>query len=303
VNKSVRIIGVPLDLGQDRRGVDMGPAAVRVAGLYPRLQALGYAVEDVGNVAVAFPEHLEAGDPHAKYLAEIAASCQRQAAWVRQTLEAGALPLVLGGDHSIAMGTVGGVSAHYRDRGENIGLIWLDAHGDVNTPATSPSGNIHGMGLACLLGQGPDALTGLLGFQPKVAPGNVALVGVHELDPGERQLLRALDVNVFTMREIDERGIGPVMSDALQRVTEGTAGYCASLDLDFIDAAFAPGVGTPVRGGATYREGHLAMEMIADSERLLSLEAVEVNPVLDERNRTAELAVELILSGLGKKIL
>ena len=281
----------------------MGPSAVRVAGLYSRVQALGDTVEDVGNVAVELPEHLEAGDPRAKYLPEIAATCERQALWVRQTLEAEALPLVLGGDHSIAVGTVSGVSAYYRERDQSIGLIWIDAHGDCNTPATSPSGNIHGMGLACLLGHGPAALTGVLGAGPQVRPQRVALVGVHELDPGEREFLREMRVNVFTMRDIDERGMRPVMADAIACATAGTAGFCASLDLDFIDASNAPGVGTPVRGGATYREAHLAMEMIADSGALLALEAVEVNPVLDEHNRTAELAVELVLSALGKKIL
>ena len=301
--RTIRILGVPMDLGQDRRGVDMGPAAARVAGLTTRIEALGYAVEDAGNLAVPLAEHQHPGDPHAKYLREIAASCAAQAAWVEPTLAAGALPVVVGGDHSIAVGTVSGASAHYRGREQRVGLIWLDAHGDCNTPATSPSGNIHGMGLACLLGQGPAELTGLGGLAPQIEVANAALVGVHELDPGERRLIREMGLRVFTMRDVDERGMRAVMEEAIAAASQGTAGFCVSLDLDFVDAAHAPGVGTPVRGGASYREAHLAMELLADSGAVLALEAVEINPVLDERNRTAELAVELILSALGKKIL
>ncbi|HUX68042.1 MAG TPA: arginase [Terriglobales bacterium] len=300
--KKVRIVGVPLDLGQDRRGVDMGPSAVRVAGLLARLEGLGCEVRDLGNIEVAFAEHQAPGDPHAKYLPEIAQSCQRLADGVMQMIEDGALPLVLGGDHSIAVGTASGVSAFYRARQQAVGLIWLDAHGDFNTPATTPSGNIHGMALACLLGRGPKALTSLYGYAPKIAPAHTVLVGVHDLDPPEKRLLREAQVKVFTMRDIDERGMRSVVEEAIAIASNDTAGFCVSLDLDFIDAAHAPGVGTPVRGGATYREAHLALELIADSGNLLSLEVVECNPVLDERNRTAELAVELILSALGKKI-
>jgi arginase len=301
--KKLCIIGVPLDLGQDRRGVDMGPSAVRVAGLQARLEGLGYQVEDAGNVDVGFAEQKNVGDPRAKYLHEIARTCQQQADWVKETLEEGTLPLVLGGDHSIAVGTVSGVSEFYRLQGKKIGLIWLDAHGDFNTPETTPSGNIHGMPLACLLGHGPRELVDLYGFSPKVAPGNTVLVGVHDLDDQEKRALRAEGIKVFTMRDIDERGMRSVVEEAIAIATNGTEGFCCSLDLDFIDATHAPGVGTPVRGGATYREAHLALELIHDSGGLLSLEAVEVNPVLDERNRTAELAVELLLSALGKKIL
>ncbi len=300
--RKIRIIGVPLDLGQDRRGVDMGPSAVRVAGLLPRLEALGYETKDGGNVEAALAEQRTVGDPHAKYLKEIARSCQKQADWVKKTLEDGALPLVLGGDHSIAIGTVSGVSAWCRERGKSAGLSWLDAHGDFITPATSPSGNIHGMPLACLLGLGPRELTEIGGFAPKVAAANTVLVGVHSLDREEKRLLREAGVKVFTMRDIDERGMRSVVEEAIAVASNGTEGICVSLDMDFIDATHAPGVGTPVRGGATYREAHLALELIADSGNLLSLEVVEVNPVLDERNRTAELAVELILSALGQKI-
>lgn len=300
--KRVRIIGVPLDLGQDRRGVDMGPSAVRVAGLLPRLEALGYEAKDAGNVETAFAEQKAEGNPRAKYLKEIAKSCQKQSEWVKKTLEEGALPLVLGGDHSIAVGTTSGVSAYYRDRGQSVGLIWLDAHGDFNTPETTPSGNIHGMPLACLLGQGPKELTELFGFAPKVSAANTVLVGVHDLDREEKRLLHEAKVKVFTMRDIDERGMRSVVEEAVAIASNDTAGFCVSLDLDFIDATHAPGVGTLVRGGATYREAHLALELISDSGNLLSLEVVEVNPVLDEHNRTAELAVELIASALGKKI-
>lgn len=300
--RRIRVIGVPLDLGQDRRGVDMGPSAVRVAGLAARLEGLGFAVEDAGNVSVPMPEQKSPGNPKAKYLKEIAATCKKQAEWVLKTLEDGALPLVLGGDHSIAVGTVSGVSEFYHRRQQRAGLLWLDAHGDFNTPETTPSGNIHGMPLACLLGIGPKELSGLFGFAPKVAAENTVLVGVHDLDAEEKRLLRQTGVKVATMRDLDERGMRAVLEEAIAVATNGAEGFHCSLDMDFIDAAFAPGVGTPVRGGVTYREAHLAMEIIADSHNLLSLEVVEVNPVLDERNRTAELAVELIASALGKKI-
>jgi arginase len=300
--RKIRIIGVPLDLGQDRRGVDMGPSAVRVAGLLPRLEALGFEAKDSGNVEVAFAEQRAVGDPHAKYLKDIARTCQKQAERVQKTLEDGALPLVLGGDHSVAIGTVSGASAWCRERGKSAGLIWLDAHGDFNTPQTSPSGNIHGMPLACLVGLGPKELTEIGGFAPKVAAANTVLVGVHSLDREEKRLLREAGVKVFTMRDIDERGMRSVVEEAIAVASNGTEGICVSLDMDFIDATHAPGVGTPVRGGATYREAHLALELLADSGNVLSLEVVEVNPVLDERNRTAELAVELILSALGQKI-
>ncbi|MHB8735077.1 MAG: arginase [Terriglobales bacterium] len=299
----IRVIGVPLDLGQDRRGVDMGPSAVRVAGLAARLEGLGFTVEDAGNVLVPLAEQRAPGNPQAKYLKEIAATCKKQAEWVQKTLEDRVFPLVLGGDHSIGVGTVSGVSEYYRRLGKQVGLIWLDAHGDINTPETSPSGNIHGMALACLLGEGPKELTQIYGFSPKVAAQNTVLIGVHDLDPGERERLHAAAVKVYTMRDLDERGMRTVLQEAVAIASNGTEGFCCSLDMDFIDAAFAPGVGTPVRGGVTYREAHLALELICDSGNLLSLEVVEVNPVLDERNRTAELAVELILSGLGKKIL
>lgn len=301
---NIAIIGAPLDLGQDRRGVDMGPSALRVAGVGKRLSALGYNVEDLGNVPVAQPEAVgDEGPANAKFLNQIAASCERLGEMVSHMLAAGKVPLVLGGDHSIAAGTVSGVSQFFRNRGERIGLIWMDAHTDMNTPQSSPSGNVHGMPLACLVGEGPDALTRMFGFAPKVNPANVVLVGIRDVDLTERPIVKKTGVHVFTMRDIDERGLGAVMEDAIAAARQGTAGFHLSLDMDFVDPEHAPGVGTAVRGGATYREAHLAMEMICDSGAMVSMEVVEVNPVIDEVNRTADLAVELILSAMGKKIL
>ena len=301
--KQIRVIGVPLDLGQSRRGVDMGPSAVRVAGLEARLEAIGHVVEDGGNVAVAIPEQKKEGAAHAKYLKEITATCTKSADLVLKTLEAGKIPLVLGGDHSLAAGTVAGVAEFYRRQNQKIGLIWIDAHSDMNTPESSPSGNVHGMPLAAIMGLGPAELGNIFNFSPKVHPENCVLVGVRDVDAIEKENIRRAGVEVFTMRDIDERGMRSVMEEALRMAGRGTAGYHVSLDMDWIDPEDAPGVGTPVWGGATYREAHLAMEIIADHGRLLSLEIVEVNPVIDEHNQTADLAVELSLSAFGKKIL
>ena len=303
VPRKIRVIGIPLDLGQSRRGVDMGPSAVRVAGLEARLEGLGHIVEDAGNVSVAIPEQKKEGDPHAKYLKEITATCTKHAELVLKTLEAGKVPVVLGGDHSVAAGTVAGVAEFYRRQEQKIGLVWIDAHSDINTPATSPSGNVHGMPLAAIMGLGPPELANIFGFSPKVLPENCVIVGVRDIDGFEKENIRKAGVEVFTMRDIDERGMRAVMEEALRMAGRGTAGYHISLDMDWIDPEDAPGVGTPVRGGATYREGHLAMEIIADHARMLSFEIVEVNPVIDEHNQTADLAVELTLSAFGKKIL
>ena len=280
--RKIRVIGVPLDLGQSRRGVDMGPSAVRVAGLEARLEALGHEVEDGGNVAVAIPEQKKEGAANAKYLKEITATCTKHAELVLKTLEAGRVPLCLGGDHSMAAGTVSGVAEFYRRQNQRVGLIWIDAHTDINTPDSSPSGNVHGMPLAALMGLWDSELANIFDFCPKIRPENCVLVGV---------------------RDIDERGMRTVMEEALRMAGRGTAGYHISLDMDWVDPEDAPGVGTPVRGGATYREAHLAMEIIADHGRMLSFEIVEVNPVIDEHNQTADLAVELALSAFGKKIL
>jgi arginase len=301
--KKIRILGVPLDLGQTRRGVDMGPSAVRVAGLEARLEALGHVVEDGGNVAVAIPEQKKEGDPQAKYLKEIVATCTKHADMVVKTLEAGKFPLVLGGDHSVAVGTMAGVAEFYRRQEKKVGLIWIDAHADINTPETSPSGNVHGMPLAAILGLGPAELANIYNFSPKVQPGNCVLVGVRDIDAREKENIKETGIEVYTMRDIDERGMRTVIEEALRVAGRGTAGYHVSLDMDWIDPEDAPGVGTPVRGGASYREGHLAMEIIADHGRMTSFEIVEVNPVIDEHNRTADLAVELTLSAFGKKIL
>jgi arginase len=301
--QKIRIIGVPMDLGASRRGVDMGPSALRVAGLQARIKQLGHQVEDIGNISVKQPEEMSYGEKRAKYLAEIADACKDLGAIVEKSLEESMLPVVLGGDHSIAAGTLSGVAAHFKKKEKKIGLIWLDAHGDINTPESSPSGNIHGMPLAAAMGYGAMELVELLGFKPKVEPQNISLVGIRDLDTQEKKLAKKSGVHVFTMRDIDERGMREVMSDALKYAMDDTDGISVSLDMDFVDPSDAPGVGTPVRGGVTYREAHLAMEMLADTEAMVSLEIVEINPVIDEHNRTALLGVELVLSGLGKKIL
>ncbi|HEX4751167.1 MAG TPA: arginase [Bryobacteraceae bacterium] len=302
-HSATSILGAPLDLGAGRRGVDMGPSALRLAGLNARLASLGYEVEDLGNLSVAQQESTPAGADNAKYLPQIAKTCAKLAAMVESVLENGKFPLVLGGDHSIAAGTVAGVSQYYRQKGEKIGLIWIDAHADMNTPESSPSGNVHGMPLACCIGQGPRELTEIFDFSPKVAGDNVALIGIRDVDARERQVVRASGVTAFTMRDIDEQGLRTVMEKALRIASDGTAGFHLSLDMDSVDPDEAPGVGTPVRGGMTYREAHLAMETICDCSGMVAMEIVEVNPVLDSANRTALLGVELVMSAMGKKIL
>ena len=299
----IRIIGVPMDLCASRRGVDMGPSALRVAGLQARLKQLGRHVEDIGNVQVPQPEEQPYGEKRARYLDEISQACKGLAEAVQKTLDEDMIPLVLGGDHSIAVGTTAGAAAHFNKEGKRVGVIWLDAHGDMNTPDSSPSGNVHGMPLASMMGFGPPELTDLAGIKPMVEPRNVVLVGIRDLDAKERKLVKDSGVHIFTMRDIDERGMREVMSEALRFAGDDTAGIVVSLDMDFVDPSDAPGVGTPVRGGVTYREAHLALEMIADSKQMVSFEVVEVNPVIDLHNTTALLGVELILSGLGKKIL
>ena len=300
---TIAIIGAPLDLGSGRRGVDMGPSAVRVANLNRRLVELGYIVDDLGNVPVVQPESQPEGLPQAKYLPQITDTCVRLADIVTQALAEDKFPLVLGGDHSIAVGTVSGVSKHLRDSKGKLGMIWIDAHTDMNTPSTSPSGNVHGMPLACCIGAGPEELTRIFGYSPKVDPANVALVGIRSVDEQERVNVQHSGVHVFTMRDIDERGLGTVIEEAIRIASSGTAGFHVSLDMDAVDPQEAPGVGTPVRGGITYREAHLAMETLNDAGKMLSMEVVEVNPVIDEANRTAVLAVELVMSAMGKRIL
>jgi arginase len=301
--QKLRIIGVPMDLGASRRGVDMGPSALRVAGLQARIKQLGHQVEDIGNISVKQPEEMSYGEKRAKYLAEIADACKDLAGIVEKSLDENMMPVVLGGDHSIAAGSLSGVATYFKKKEKKVGLIWLDAHGDINTPESSPSGNVHGMPLAAAMGYGATELVELQGFKPKVEPQNISLVGIRDLDSQEKKLAKKSGVHVFTMRDIDERGMREVMSDALKYAMDDTDGISVSLDMDFVDPSDAPGVGTPVRGGVTYREAHLAMEMIADTEAMASLEIVEINPVIDEHNRTALLGVELVLSALGKKIL
>ncbi|HKO04019.1 MAG TPA: arginase [Candidatus Acidoferrales bacterium] len=301
--QKIRMIGVPMDLGASRRGVDMGPSALRVGGIAQHLKAIGHQVEDIGNVLVKQPEEQHYGEKRAKYMAEIVETSKGLAQIVEKALEEGQVPLVLGGDHSVALGTVGGVSSYFRKRDKRVGLVWLDAHADMNTPESSPSGNIHGMPLAAIAGYGPDELTQLAGPKPMVNPRNISLVGVRDIDARERKIIKESGVHVFTMRDLDERGMREVMAEALRFAQDETDGVCVSLDLDFVDPTDAPGVGTPVRGGVTYREAHLAMEMIADTKGVVSLEIVEVNPVIDQHNQTAMLGIELVLSGLGKKIL
>jgi arginase len=301
--KHIAIIGAPLDLGAGRRGVDMGPSAMRVANLNGRLAELGYQVEDLGNVPVIQRESEAEVQPRAKYLPQIAETCTTVAEIVDRALSAGKLPLVLGGDHSIAVGTVSGASHYFRSRGEKLGLIWIDAHTDMNTPESSPSGNVHGMPLACCIGRGPKELTEIFGYSPKVNPANVALVGIRSVDTAERDIVQRSGVHAFTMRDIDERGMRSVFEEAIRVASDGTAGIHVSLDMDAVDPQEAPGVGTPIQGGITYREAHLAMEMLGDTGRVVSLEVVEVNPVIDEANRTAILAVELVMSAMGKRIL
>jgi arginase len=271
--------------------------------LNEKLSLLGYQIHDLGNILVDQPENLPPGPTNARYLPQIAHTCERAAQMVERAMDEGRLPLVLGGDHSIAIGTVTGVASHYRKHEQKIGLIWVDAHADMNTPESSPSGNVHGMPLACLIGQGSRELTEIDGFAPKVAAENVAVVGLRSVDDIERENVRGTGVHAFTMRDIDERGLRSVMREAIAHATAGTAGFHLSFDMDAVDPAEAPGVGTPVRGGITYREAHLAMETVCDSGRMVSMEIVEVNPVIDSANRTALLAVELVMSALGKRIL
>lgn len=301
--QSVTLIGVPLDLGAGRRGVDMGPSAFRLADIHQTLRDLGYDVADAGDVDVTVRETRDPGDPRMKYLKEIRATCEALRDRVGETLAAGRMPVVLGGDHSIAMGTIAGVSRFHRERGQKIGLVWFDAHGDMNTAETSPSGNIHGMPLAVAMGIGEPSLTGLAGETPMVDGARAAVVGLRDVDIAERAKIRASGIGAFTMRDIDERGMRAVMEEAIKRATTGTAGLHVSFDLDGVDPDLAPGVGTPSPGGLSYREAHLAMEMLADTGKVLSAELVEVNPILDRQNGTARLGVGLLGSLLGKKIL
>jgi arginase len=302
--KSVHIIGVPLDLGGGRRGVDMGPSAFRIAGLGEQLAALGYSVVDKGDLPTPIPETQELRDEHKKYIREIAKVCQKLYQTALGSFDEGAMPVVLGGDHSLGAGSVA-AAAEWGRRSKQlpIGLLWVDAHGDMNTPATSLSGNVHGMPLAALLGPEPAELSKIGTFAPKVLPEHTVLVGIRNLDEREKVSVRDSGVHVFTMKDIDRQGIASIVEQAVKLAGNGTAGIHVSFDMDVCDPQIAPGVGTPVKGGFDYREAHMVMEIVADSGLLTSLDLVEVNPTLDVRNATAQLGTELALSALGMKIL
>jgi arginase len=302
--KPVHIIGVPLDLGGNRRGVDMGPSAFRSAGLGERVAALGYTVVDKGDLAAPIPETQEQRDERKKYIREIAKVCQKLYQSSLASLTEGAFPLVLGGDHSLGAGSVA-AAADWAKQAKDlpIGLLWIDAHGDMNTPATSLSGNVHGMPLAALLGTEPAELARIGTVTPKVLPAHTVLVGVRNLDEREKVAVRDSHVHVFTMKDIDRQGIASIIEQAVRLAGSETAGIHVSFDMDVCDPQIAPGVGTPIRGGLDYREAHMVMEIVADSGLLTSLDLVEVNPTLDVRNATAQLGTELALSALGMKIL
>ena len=302
-SRDLALISVSIDLGAGRRGVDMGPSALRIAGITEEVEELGYRLREAGTVTATGFETADSGAPRLRFHAEILDVAGRTKALVMDALGSGCRPLILGGDHSLAIGSIAGVAEHYRASGGSIGVIWVDAHADMNRPETTPSGNIHGMSLAVLMGRGDDALVELTGANPAVKPENVSVLGARELDQGEKDLIAELGVRIFTMSEIDERGVAVCMEEALERANDGTVGFHLSFDLDALDPSVAPGVGTPVQGGLTYREGHLVCEKAARSGRLVSLELVELNPVLDGMNHTALQGVELVASALGKTIL
>jgi arginase len=300
MNKNISIIGVPMDLGQMRRGVDMGPSAIRYAGVVERLENLGYKINDLGNIEIAQPERIHTSpDTNLRNLKAVAEGNKKLSQKVDEVIESGDFPLIFGGDHSIAIGSLAGVSKHY----ENLGVIWYDAHGDLNTGDTSPSGNIHGMPLAVSLGIGHETLTSIGGFTPKIKPENIVIIGARSLDEGERELIKEKGIKVYTMHEVDRLGMTNVIEDAVSYLKDRTDGVHLSLDLDGLDPSDAPGVGTPVNGGISYRESHLAMEMLEESGLITSAEFVEVNPILDEKNKTASVAVALMGSLFGEKLL
>lgn len=300
---TAHLIGVPLDLGGNRRGVDMGPSAIRIATLAEQLGGLGVAVVDKGDIPTPLPETKGPGDPRKRYVKEIARVCQRLFQTSLASLHEGALPIVLGGDHSLGAGSVAATAAWLATRQQSLGVIWVDAHADINSPATSPSGNVHGMPLAALLGGEPTELARIGGDGPSIRPEHTVLVGIRNLDDREKEIVKASGVHAFTMKDIDRLGIAEVMDRALAAASTGTGGVHVSFDLDVCDPSIAPGVGTPVKGGLDYREAHFVMEAVAESGRLVALDLVEVNPALDLRNATAELATELALSAFGKRIL
>ncbi len=300
---AVSVIGVPSDLGANMRGANIGPAAVRIAGLHEKLLMLGFAINECGDIAVPLRETLSLQEVKEKNQTSIRDLCSKLSECVFQSLKNNQKPIVLGGDHSQAIGTMSGVCRFAKEQNASVGLIWIDAHADMNTPSTTHTGNIHGMPLSTLLGLGIDDLVRLDGFTPKVRPEHVALLGIRTLDSEEKELCKKSGVRYFTMREIDERGMHAVMQEAIKVVTSGTMGFHLSFDLDGIDPLYAPGVSTPVTGGISLREAHLALEMMADTQKLMSMEFVELNPMCDIEHKTARLVVDLIQSALGKSIL
>lgn len=303
IPKPIHIINVPLDLGASRRGTDAGPSAFRVAGLGREIRAMGYTIADETDIPVPAMETRKTSDTRTRFKSEILSVCEQLAAHTLDALEAGEWPLVIGGDHSIAMGTVSGLSNHLKKSNEKLGLIWFDAHGDMNLPESTPSGNIHGMPLAHLLGYGDPDLSNIAGANPAVSPENVVLIGIRDIDQIERDFVNSSGVTAFTMRDIDQLGMAKVASKALEIVNDGTAGFHVSFDLDGCDPEFIPGTGTTVPGGVSFREAHLLLEECAADGHLLSLEVVELNPFLDHANISAERAVTLIQSALGRSIL
>ena len=299
----VRLIGAPIDLGAGRRGVDMGPTALRIAGITETLEGLGYEVTDAGNLHIPQLEVAHEGDAKVRFLGGVAELCHSLYGAVREALTSGHRPLVLGGDHSLSIGSVSAVADHVHQLGGRLGVLWLDAHGDMNTPETTPSGNIHGMSLAALLGGGHPTLTHMGQRCPAIRDEDVALFGIRDIDPGEARRIKASKMRACTMRDIDEYGVSRLMGQVLDDLLSRCSHLHVSLDVDFVDPNFAPGVGTPVRGGPTYREAHLAMEMLAECQRVISVDVVEVNPTLDTYNTTATLAVDLLASLFGRRIL
>lgn len=298
MNRNISIIGVPMDLGQNRRGVDMGPSAIRYAGVIERLEQLDLDIKDLGDIKILQPDRKQYKSG-LRNLFEVANANQKLAESVDQVIKDNRFPLILGGDHSIAMGSLAGISKHYK----NLGVIWYDAHADLNTGETSPSGNIHGMPLAASLGIGDEKLTEIHGYSPKVKAENIVIIGARSIDEGERKLIREKGIKVFTMHEVDRLGMSKVITETIAYLQERTDGVHLSLDLDGLDPSDAPGVGTPVMGGLSYRESHLAMEMLYESQIITSAEFVEVNPILDEKNKTANVAVGLMGSLFGEKLL
>ncbi len=306
-DRKVEIIGVPLDHGAGRRGVSMGPSALRIAGLQESLERLEISSFDGGDIALPIPEESQSGDPNLRYLDVVESACTRLSGRVCDALDRGQFPLVLGGDHSVAIGTISGISSHLRGDGDaeppKVGILWMDAHADLNTPDTSPTGNIHGMPLACLLGKGPDSLVQIGYSGTKVAPHRVAQIGLRDLDPDEKRRILESDISAYSMEDVDRRGLPEVVEEALEKILNDCDHLHVSFDIDVIDPRFAPGTGTARPGGLTYREAHLAMEMVARTGAIASMELVEVNPVLDEKNKTAEIGVGIVASALGQSIL